>query len=339
MNVVGDKFPEGTGALAKTENLQTVHDGDLGLWERPAMVAPMAFLRYIRELSLARATHSDNDVFVSIVDSGGEANRTMTLAAGESMIAGRHTQCDLQISHRNVALRQVAVHVGHASTALRPLVRVWDLHTGRSLTNEDGKKIEALASDGPVFLSLGRYHLAIIPLGQLPRTLPVSTREAWASLPQRNFISAMAEGSGTRLLPEKLGGVSGTSSITRMPSSVTLDDIERTPVSPEHRIGTLVVQSLDSRLKFHVGMEHLERGILFGRYGRCLGKGFDRRVSRVHLLLASVGGEIVAIDTASTVGSKVDEVGIKSARLTGETKIRLGKHSYLIWRPREIPSS
>lgn len=336
MEVVGDKLAEGTGVLTNSVNTNTIHDGDMGLWERPPMLAPMAFLRYLRELTRARATYSDNEVFVCIVDSGGEVNRTMILSPGESAIIGRHTQCDMRMSHGNVALRQLAVHVGHVSTGRRPLLRVWDLHTGQSLTSEEGRKIEALASDGPVFLSLGRYHLAILPLGQLPKAMPVSTREAWAALPRRNFLSALAEGSGTRLLPEKLGGVSGTSSITRMPSSISLKEIERTPVAPDSRIGTLVVQSQDQGLKFDLGMEHLERGILVGRYSRCLGVGLGLRVSRVHLMLASVGGEVVAIDTSSTAGCEIDEVRIKSSRLTAKTKIVLGRHAYLIWRPRKI---
>jgi hypothetical protein len=297
---VGDKIAKGTGVLAKVDNNQTLHLGSVGLWERPAMVASIAFLRYMRELSEARATCSDDEVFVCIVDSGGESNRQKIVSPGETILIGR----------------------------------VWDLHTGQTLTGEDGTKLEALSSDGPIFLTLGRYHLAVIPLGQLPKALPVATREAWASLPQRSFLSAMGEGSGTLLLPERFSGAFGTTSVTKMPSSIGLRDVERTPVAPDDRLGSLVVQSADKRLKFYVGKEHLERGILVGRYDRCIGSGLDRAVSRVHLMIAEVGGAIVAIDTASTVGCKVDSERIKSIRLTGETKVRLGKKSYIRWRPR-----
>lgn len=325
----------GTGALAKVGNCQTLCDSSMGLFERPAMVASIAFLRYQHELWAARAAHDDDAIFVAIVDSGGEPNRATTITPGDSIIIGRHSQCDLQLNHKNVALRQLAVHVGRNSTGTAPLIRLWDLHTGKTLLSEDGKKIEALSSNGPVFLSLGRYHLAIIPLGQIPRTMPASTSDAWATLPQRATISALGEGSRQTLLPERFGGPSTTSSITLLPSSIGLRDIERTPVALNSRVATLYLHSEEMRLTFHVGHEHLERGILIGRYGRCLGAGFDRSVSRVHLLLTTVDGEVIAIDSASTVGSRISSLRIKSLHLNSETKIYLSKKSYLRWKPRE----
>jgi len=309
-------------------------DSSVGLWSRPPMPAPIAFLRYLPELVVARATHSDQHVFLSLVDSGGEANRTMVLAPGQSAIIGRHTKCDVQVNHNNVALRQLAVHVTMPNPAFggRVLVRVWDLHTGKTLICEDTSAIEALEADGPVFLSLGRYHLALVPLGQLPKKLPVSTKEAWASLPKREFISSMAEGTGTQLLPESRWE-SGTSSVTRMPSSIGLQALEQSQPSEADTIATLAVQGSDSRREFKVGAQHLERGILIGRYRRCIGSGLDATVSRVHLMLASIGGEAVAIDTASTVGCHIGNERFHTIALTGPKKIWLSKNSYLVWRP------
>jgi hypothetical protein len=332
---VKDKLAGGTGVLAKVGNCQTLCHSSMGLFERPAMEAPIAFLSYHRELWAARAVHGEDDVFVAIVDSGGEAIRSTTLTPGGSIILGRHTQCDLQLEHGNVALRQLALHVARRSTSKAPLVRLWDLHTGTTLLSEDGKKIEALSSNGPVFLSLGRYHLAIVPLGQIPKIMPEKTADAWATLPERTFITALGQGSRQTLLPERFGGPSTTSSITLLPSSIGLREVADSPVDPRSRIATLYLQSEQMRMTYQVGHEHLERGILIGRYGRCLSAGFDRSVSRVHLLLAAVDGEIIAIDAASTVGSRISSLRIKSLHLNSETKIYLSKKSYLRWAPRE----
>ncbi len=332
---MGSKLAGGTGELAKIDNSRTLCDSSMGLFGRPAMAAPMAFRSYANELWAARAEHHDNDVYVVIVDSGGEANRKMTLSPGDSIILGRHSKCDLQLQHRNVALRQLAVHVSRTSTGDAPLVRLWDLHTGKTLLSEDGKKIEALSSDGPVFLSLGRYHLAIIPLGQIPKHMPASIADAWSCLPQRTFLSALGQGSKQTLLPERFGGPASTTSVTLLPSSIGLRELEETPVPPHQRIATLYLQSQDMRLTFHVGHEHLERGILIGRYGRCLGSGFDRSVSRVHLLLATIAGEVIAIDSASTVGCRISSLRINSLHLNSETTIHLSKQSFLRWTPHE----
>lgn len=336
---MGDKIAKGSivSAAAIDEddiNRRTLVDGSVGLWSRPSMLAPVAFLRYLRELSAARETYSDQHVFLTLVDSGGEANRSMVLGPGQSAIVGRHSKCDIKLEHENVALRHLAVHVAKPTQSLagRALLRVWDLHTGKTLTCEDGANVEALEADGPVFLSLGRYHLAMIPLGQLPTRMPLSTKEAWASLPKREFITSLAQGTGTALLPERRFD-SGTSSVTHMPSSIGLHALERSQVDPIDIVATLVVQGRDKRREFSIGAQHLERGLLIGRYRRCVGSGLDATVSRVHLMIATIGGETVAIDTASTVGTRLDNEKFATTRLSGPKKIWLSKHSYLVWRP------
>ncbi len=298
------------------------------------MSAPIAFLRYVRELATARAEHSDQHVFLTLVDSGGEANRSMVLAPGESAIVGRHKKCDIKLHHGNVALRHLAVHIARPSQSAgnRALLRVWDLHTGKTLTCEDGTEVEALEADGPVFLSLGRYHLAMIPLGQLPESMPLSTKDAWASLPQREFLSSLAHGTGTALLPERRFDMN-TSSVTRMPSSIGLQALESSQADPVDTVATLVVQGTDKRREFNIGAHHLERGILIGRYRRCVGSGLDATVSRVHLMIATIGGKTVAIDTASTIGSRLGSERFQTTCLSGPKKVWLSQYSYLVWRP------
>lgn len=329
-------FAQGTVVLAAEQfNLRTMAQHD-GLFQRPALSASEAFPHYLSELRAARLAMPDNTIFLAVIDSGDEPNRSLIVRPGDSAILGRHERCDLRLRHCNIALRHLAVHMSQDSTSQQPHLRIWDLHTGTPITTEEGHDVEALASDGPTFLSLGRYHIAAIPLGQLPKDLPKLARDAWHSLPKRTFLTSLAEGSSSRVLPRSLGGPDDITSVTHLQSSVGLEEIAVSAIDPGEAVAILNIQGERKVRTFALGSEHLERGVLIGRYGRCLGRGFDLAVSRVHVLIASVGGTTVAIDTASTVGCHVDGFPMSTRQLGGQTKIRLGKLSHLVWQPRDV---
>jgi hypothetical protein len=76
--------------------------------------------------------------------------------------------------------------------------------------------------------------------------------------------------------------------------------------------GELAVSSRGRREIVRVGLEALRRGLLVGRYERCHSRTVtDERVSRVHLLLVELAGQVCAIDLASSNGTfSVDEGGV-----------------------------
>jgi pSer/pThr/pTyr-binding forkhead associated (FHA) protein len=86
----------------------------------------------------------------------------------------------------------------------------------------------------------------------------------------------------------------------------------------------------------HLGEEDLARGVLLGRYDRCVERFDANEISRVHLLIARVGGDLVAIDTASTNGSFLvhHEDDFAIAKLEDRAVLNLANVGLVLWRGR-----
>jgi hypothetical protein len=68
-------------------------------------------------------------------------------------------------------------------------------------------------------------------------------------------------------------------------------------------MGVIEVSAGERVVRAPVGLAALDRGVLFGRYERCVGSSLcDANVSRVHALLVARAGELVMLDTGSTNG-------------------------------------
>ena len=73
--------------------------------------------------------------------------------------------------------------------------------------------------------------------------------------------------------------------------------------------------------------------MLLGRYERCgilLAEGAG--LSRVHLLLVRMGGEMLAIDTASTNGTWRGPVEVRTTALEDSDSLELGASLVVHWR-------
>ena len=80
-------------------------------------------------------------------------------------------------------------------------------------------------------------------------------------------------------------------------------------------------------------MEALERGILIGRYERCLNLGEElSTLSRVHLLIPKIGLDVMAIDTASTFGSVRRSGAFESVVLKDEDEVLLADVLLVEWQ-------
>jgi hypothetical protein len=102
---------------------------------------------------------------------------------------------------------------------------------------------------------------------------------------------------------------------------------------PEIGWGTLRFAFGQQKQRRKVSAECLERGILIGRYDRC-GLSFDglSELSRVHLLLVRIGGEVWAIDTASTHGVRRGEGKIPATVLGDRDALVLAKVLEIDWQ-------
>jgi hypothetical protein len=80
------------------------------------------------------------------------------------------------------------------------------------------------------------------------------------------------------------------------------------------------------RRVIRVGAQALAEGILLGRYDRCQGWDVlaDTEVRRVHALIIQLRDRLVAIDTASTNGTFVDNQRVRLVELRDGMPLALG---------------
>ena len=256
-------------------------------------------------------------------------------------IVGRHDQCDLFLNgHQSLALRHLAVVLepvqswSKNSTTLR--YRVLDLRTETGFTDEHGKSMRGLRTEGPAFLRCASHAIFVMPLGD-PSDWPNRPEDAWDMLPERVYFDEM------QCRPE--------GSLTNMPNVKPHSDFKRktTMIFRTHGpretgeamivngdvAGWLEVIGETRRGTLALGDGALRDGVLIGRYARCDGAALleDPSMSRVHMLLLHVEDALLAIDTASRNGSHLP--GAAQARviaITGETEIHLGNHTRIRWR-------
>lgn len=193
---------------------------------------------------------------------------------------------------------------------------------------------KAITADGPVFATVGAIFIAIIPLCSLPKKLPLGTVALWKSLPERNVISQVAEGSVVESLPQPK--VNARADFSGHQTMVTRVGAAASPMDcpPELAVGELCLATSSGSRRYRISLEALERGILIGRYERCLNLGEDelRRLSRVHLLISKIGQDVVAIDTASTFGSIRKSGGFESVVLGDQDELLLADVLLVEWK-------
>ena len=310
-----------------------------GGFERLASpISPKATLEAIYPYLLASSGHDAGAVLVAAVDHRGQVLGASILAPGESVTLGRHTQCRIRLPSEGISLRHLSIHVGGRVSA--PLVRVWDLRTERLFTPEDGVAAAAVTSEGPFFASLSSYSIAALPLA-LPQQMPwpETAAAAWELLPEREFVSRLAEGShGDQSLPKREAPKSARGKritlITRVSPVVHLG--EAASAHPDLAVAELELRYQGTTRRFLVGPSSLERGLLVGRYDRCGGRIMgDEMVSRVHLLLASSGLDTWVIDTASTHGIQTRAGEIENRPLGAEEVFLIGEETLVVWKAKK----
>lgn len=270
------------------------------------------------------------EVLLAVVDAErGEQVATALLAPGETAIVGRHPACHVRLPGTDLSLRHLAVLVADAGPRRPPCLRLWDLRTGVPFVAEDGVRSEAMATEGPLFATLGCYVVAALPL-RLPGldAWPADARDAWRALPRREFLTRVAEGTGAHAsLPGV--GAPATARVTRL--HTTCDPSELSDQAAA--VAEVTVDCDARRERYYLTPPQLERGVLIGRYTRCLSDVIDDpAVSRVHLLIASAGRQVYAIDTASSSGSATARGRFDSVALGERARISIGDDTMVTWR-------
>jgi hypothetical protein len=235
-----------------------------------------------------------------------------------------------------MALRQLALLARVEED--RTVARVWDLSTGAPFSTEDGQANEAVIADGPLYAAIHGHAIWVVPSSLASRW---STRalEAWASLPRRDFIDRRPAADTAAAAPRRNGSPtifpraprpdSARSRVTAVGAPLLLGG----PEDIEIGWGDVRLECGGDRLRHRISAERLERGVLVGRYDRCGLEIHDpeRRISRVHVLLVKIGGDVWAIDAASTNGVFRGEVQVDAAILRDSDTLSLGHAATLRW--------
>jgi len=289
------------------------------LWHAAFPADPFAavFRKHFAALRAAHQAHPFEGVLIAAVDGNGvfDGHSHLRLPASgiAHLIVGRHERCDVVLSRDgDVSLRHLLLRATRGPEGQLQL-RAIDLRSRCGLLSEDGKRCEAIASQGPLFLQVASYVIFVLPTGPSLRPWSQDAEEAWRGLMPRNQeILPPPQPLKSRAAPS--AGAVKLATITIQSSSPQAGDLTSTHA---------------------VWSDQLERGILVGRDDRCSHGGVDEgNLSRVHLVLLSVDDEVWAIDTASTNGTRpLDGPPFRQLLLSGETHLVLADALALRWAP------
>lgn len=288
---------------------------------------------YDRIAALARVARRPS-VVVGVVGPYGQVLEVLLVEDRRALVIGRHTRCGLRLGEDTISLRQLALLVRYDEREV-PVVHLWDLNTGHPFLTEDQQPTAAAIAQGPVYVAIGRYALWLLPSGGVEnKGWPAHAAAAWDALPPRQFIDqrsprAFAGGPRPHLAAERYPRELDHSFVTMLGPPLVLDGCD-----DEMAWGEIRIEASGLKQKSRVSAERLEHGVLIGRYERCGIAFSDRRnnVSRVHLLMVRIAGEIWAIDTASTHGLWRDGRSIVAEVLADPDELTLGSVATVCWR-------
>ena len=288
-------------------------------WQGDLTSGPFAslFRKHFPALRGAYQAQSAEGVLIAAVDGNGiydsHAHLKLPSSGIAHLIVGRHERCDVVFSRDvEVSLRHMLVRATRGAQGQLQL-RAIDLSSRCGLLSEEGKRCEAIASEGPLFLRIASYAVLLFPTGPAVRRWSHDPDETWRHLAPRN----------QEILPPPQPLKSRSAPA---PGAVKLATITIQSSSP---------QAGELTSTHAVWSDQLERGILVGRDDRCSHGGVDEgNLSRVHLVLLSVDDEVWAIDTASTNGTRVlHGPPFRQLLLSGDTHLVLADALSLRWAP------
>ena len=288
-------------------------------WTMALAQDPLAavFRRHYPALKAAYDAAPYEGVLVAAVDRHGLFDAHAHLRLPQSGIAhlilGRHERCDFVLSRdADVSLRHILVRATRAAGGQIHL-RAIDLRSRVGFASEDGRRCEAVASRGPLFLKVASYTVFLFPTGPGTRPWSGDAESTWRGFsPRSQEVLPPPQPLKSRAAPGA--------------NAVKLATITITSSSP---------QAGDLTSTHAVWSDQLERGILVGRDDRCSHGGHEEgNLSRVHLVLLSVDDEVWAIDTASTNGTRIQSgPQFRQLLLSGEMRLVLADALSLRWAP------
>lgn len=296
-------------------------DAEGPLYVHPTFSPKDAFLRHHGALRSSMSAHALPGYLAAVLD-GDTYVETWIAASTDQVraaIIGRHGRATLVFPQQSAtaALRHMALLVG--LDGKRPVARLLDLQTEIGFGAPDGRRLEAICTDGPAFFHVGGAVLALLPTGS-DRQLDSSPEAAWQSLPEVTW----------RRQREPADGDAATIWVREGPRGC----MPRLCRAAEIPYGMASVASDGDETHIMVSGRALDDGFIIGRYDRCEvgGPEADESLSRVHLLVVREGKRVLAIDTASTNGTYVGDDRVHLHELSESARIDLGGVVDFTWR-------
>lgn len=243
--------------------------------------------------------------------------RDFPLGAGQHLIVGRHTRCDIVLpSDPDLSLRHLLV-VPEGTAEAR--LRLVDLRAAMPMYAITDRPARSLSVDGPFALRLGTYMLGGFPIG--PGTEPPP-----AALPTMDSIESTSASEVSRVNQSTKVGHEGpyrsvrrSTLITSLPRSITLVEASDAPSSGPV-LATLLGRRAGQMARVALREEDVRRGVLVGRAEKCMDQGLKlvmtMQISRVHaVLLLDERNTIWLYDASSTNGTLVSGTKVRSATL------------------------
>jgi hypothetical protein len=286
---------------------------------RPASFKDLFLQHYDRIRAVCEEFEEQGLALVAIDQMGVAATACVAAKPDQinTAIIGRHGQADLFLDgDPSLSLRHLVLilHPRQEGEDLR--FRLLDLRTQLSFEDENGRRLEALEAEGPMFVRSGIFAIFFLPTGdELP--WPDDPQAGWECIPERIFFDdepAEPDRWERRRLRARLGGDQPRPAASRRRGATTRVQTFRGPSLARRRLveedeeplGELRFNSSEGSTAITIGRRAATEGILVGRYERCDTEGLpvlsNIGISRVHLLLVEIDNQLYAIDTASTNG-------------------------------------
>lgn len=291
-------------SISRTFNAQTCLLGDDGPWLETRA------LRSIYEEAVVEV-QKDASAFLGrpgyrLCFGRGRRLRTHTLSVGGSAFAvlGRHERCDVhldgdaQIGLRHLLLRAVDTDSG-------PALDLRDLRAGLPFFLADETPHRSLTAQGALAFRLGRYGVVAIPVGR-------GVDAPAPALPEAVLVG------------EPIVRRRAVTTLTLRPAVSELVEVSAVPVDA---VGRILARRGDERASVWLAERHLRRGVLVGRYPRCVGGGIRKilraQVSRAHVLIVREAGDVVCYDLCSTNGMQAGGRTMRRVRMAGDVPVSL----------------
>jgi hypothetical protein len=296
------------------------------------------FSRVFPALDPIYRSFRDDGVLIAAAVDGGALDAYLHISVSqrpEFAIGGRHEQCDLILGRdESVSLRHLAFAAARRGID-EVRIRVIDLQTGSGLRTEQGDACEALIAEGPLFVSVGKYQLFLLPTGSLaPTPWGQSAAETWNGFPERVYLDRRVRQRNHTADHVRVADAGERSIPTLILPPPEPLGRRRLPGDAGERIGTIELVAAGSAGRFPIHAREATRGFLIGRYERCELGVPDASLSRVHALIIEHDGKLWVVDTASTNGLRVGRERTRQVSLGEKTSIVLTPSITMNWTAR-----